>query len=93
MSILEVFIPTADSRIQKLPLAPRLDRLAGRRIGWLDNQKANANQLLLETVDSLKQLGTEFEMVVLTKNATAPAPDPVMDHLETCDAVVLAIAD
>ena len=93
MSLIEVFVPVAPNRAQNRPLAPRLGGLAGRRIGWLDNMKANAGALLAEVAQALRELGHEFELVTATKNATAAAPGIVMAHLETCDAVVLAIAD
>jgi len=93
MNQIEVFVPTAEARTQKWPLAPRLDRLAGARIGWLDNMKANAGDLLGSVAAVLHENGVDFEMVTGSKNATAAAPQSVMSHLKTCDAVVLAIAD
>ncbi len=42
MSLIEVLSPVAATRVATRPLAPRLTTLAGKRIGWLDNMKANA---------------------------------------------------
>jgi len=93
MSELEVFVPVAVTRTPTHPLAPRLAGLDGRRIGWLDNRKANAAALLGGVADALAAIGHAFARELADKNATAPAPDAVMAHLRTCDAVVLAIAD
>ena len=93
MSLIELFVPVAATRVQERPLASRLGSLAGKRIGWLDNMKANAGELLRYTAAALGASGHAFQIVTATKNATAAAPDAVMAHLKTCDAVVLAIAD
>lgn len=93
MSRLEVLVPVAATRAASHPLAARCAKLEGVRIGWLDNMKANAAALLDEVAAVLRGQGYAFEMVRASKNATAAAPPGVMAHLETCDAVVLAIAD
>ena len=93
MNKLDVLIPTAVTRVAKRSLAPRLGRLAGARIGWLDNMKANAGALLYEIAQALQSDGLDFKIIVASKGATAAAPDSVITHLKTCDAVVLAIAD
>ena len=93
MTIVEVLVPVAATRVVDRPLAPRLASLSGKRIAWLDNMKANAGALLRYTALALHDSGHAFEIVLAAKNATAAAPDTVMAHLKTCDAVVLAIAD
>lgn len=93
MNPIEILVPVAASRIEKHPLAPRRTRLDGARVGWFDNRKANAGGLLGAVAAALAADGFTFESVRAAKNATAAAPDTVMAHLMTCDAVVLAIAD
>ena len=93
MSLIEVLVPVAVTHVRDRPLAPRLNGLSGKRIGWLDNMKANAGELLRFTAETLRESGHAFETVIASNNATAAAPDTVMAHLKTCDAVVLAIAD
>jgi hypothetical protein len=83
----------AETRLAEQPLARRLSALSARRIGWLDNSKANAGLLLNRIAGELAGRGIEFCRVGASKNATAAAPESVMAHLRTCDAVVLAIAD
>jgi hypothetical protein len=93
MSKVEVFVPVAHPRVDERPLAARRDALKGLRIGWLDNMKANAAQLLADARAVLAARGHHFKSVLEAKNPTAAAPATVMAHLLTCDAVVLAIAD
>ena len=92
MNEIEVLVPVAPLRIEQRPLAPRLRQLRGARIGWLDNSKANAGALLAAVADALR-MQHDFATIVESKDATAAAPELVMAHLQTCDAVVLAIAD
>ena len=93
MNEIEVLVPVAPLRIEQRPLAPRLRQLRGARIGWLDNNsKANAGALLAAVADALR-MQHDFATIVESKDATAAAPELVMAHLQTCDAVVLAIAD
>lgn len=93
MADIEILVPVAPTRIAKRPLATRIAQLQNARIGWLDNMKANAGDLLREVAKTLTTQGYAFERILASKNATAAAPDAIMAHLETCDAVVLAIAD
>lgn len=93
MAEIEIYSPIARTRITTRPLATRPDSLSGRRIGWCDNLKANAGPLLEFTQQQLAANGLQFESFHGTKNATAAAPPALLAHLQTCDAVVLAIAD
>ena len=90
---IEVYIPTAETRNQVFPLARRLRNLSGKRIAWLDNQKANAHALLTSAADALGARHADIDIHFHSKNATAAAPEELIAHLKTCDAVVLAIAD
>ena len=93
MSQLEILIPVAVTRNEQHALAPRLSRLTGARIGWLDNRKANAGSLLREVVAEWRSAVHDFAMLWTEKNATLAAPEAVLAQLKTCHAVVLAIAD
>ncbi len=93
MEDIEVFVPIGETRIVDRPLAPRLTQLNGARIGWLDNMKANAPELLRNIAAALIKLGANGEMLFASKNATAAAPESILAHLRNCDAVVLAISD
>ncbi len=93
MSQLEILVPVATTRIEQRALAPRLSRLGGARIGWLDNRKANAGSLLREVAAEWRAAGHDFNMLWTEKNATLAAPEAVIAQLKSCHAVVLAIAD
>ena len=93
MDEIEVYIPTGDTRNIQFALAPRLDCLAKKKIAWLDNQKANAALLMVNAAKLLGAHAPDSNHHFYSKNATKPAPDAVMAYLQTCDAVVLAIAD
>ena len=74
-------------------MAARLDGRSGRRLGLLDNQKANPSLLLHHVADELQRRAGPFDEVREVKAAPAGAPTEVMGRLQRCDAVVLAIAD
>jgi hypothetical protein len=93
MPEIEVFVPVPPTRVTRMELAPRRATLEGATVGWCDNRKANAAALLHEIAAAWRDAGRNFKEVWAAKNATAAAPDAVMAHLLTCDAVVLAIAD
>ena len=57
MNKIEVFVPIAETRIVEGSLAPRLPQLKGARIGWLDNMKANAPELLRDVAAVLVDRG------------------------------------
>ena len=93
MALVELHDPTSAIRVKDLPLAKRSGSLAGKKIGFLSNCKANAG-LLLDQIERLlrSRLG-EFTAVRAEKGATGPAPIEVLERLLVCDAVVTAIAD
>jgi hypothetical protein len=93
MPFVELLDPTAAPRVQELPLAPRRGSLAGKKIGFLANGKANA-ELLLDDIGQLlrARLGS-LTVVRGDKGAAEPAPENVMERLRACDAVITAIAD
>ena len=93
MTMIDILSPVAATRTVELALAPRLPELKRVRIGWLDNMKANAGDLLGFVAAAWQARGCDFELVRAAKNATVAAPDAVMRRLRTCHAVVLAIAD
>ena len=93
MATIDVLVPVAAARVHERPLADRVAGLAGRRVGVLENQKANAALLTRTIVEELAARSGPFEIVSEHKAAPAGAPAEVMGRLQRCDAVVLAIAD
>jgi hypothetical protein len=93
MPLIELLDPTSTPRAKERPLAKRLGSLAGKKIGFLSNGKANAG-LLLTGIERL--LGARFGGLAIVrrdKGAAEPAPGDVMERLRGCDAVITAIAD
>jgi len=90
---IEVLVPVSPLHVVPRPLAARINGLSGRRLGLLNNQKANAGRLLDAVADELQRRAGPFEEIREVKAAPAAAPTDVMGRLQRCDAVVLAIAD
>jgi hypothetical protein len=85
-----LYDPTAEPRILATGLAPRLASLEGKRVGILDNSKANAGTLMLAVAERLKE---QYDVVKREKGiAGAPSPD-ILAALTTCDFVLVGSAD
>ena len=83
-------VVSADER----PLAPRLAKLEGMRLGILDNTKWNANKLLRRLRDELGKNG--FSRInYYRKESFSKFADPALirDIAANNDAVVTAIGD
>ncbi len=93
MGFIEVLNPTADARVQDVPLAHRYDDLRGKTIGFLNNRKANAGLLLEKLEELLRARFGEFSVIKGEKNASLPAPEAVMTKLSMCDVALIAIGD
>lgn len=93
----KVFIlnPTAEMRVKERPLAPRVDSLAGKRVGILWNGKPNADLLLDRIGEHLaERFGAVVAVRAVKPNVSAPAPPDVIQRLiQECDVVVNAIGD
>ncbi len=88
--------PFDESRRELGLPAPRLDRLAGKKIGLLDISKPGGSFFLDHLERLLKDRFAVAEIVRLIKPTfTKPAPDKVIDNLvqARCDAVIEALAD
>lgn len=85
--------PSAEESSAALAGAERLQELRGKRIGLLDNIKHNAEYLLEEVGERLReQYGCDVRMVK-KKTYTKFAEPHVLAQLADCDAVVTAIGD
>ena len=90
---IRLYDPTAEPRKIVAQLAPRLTSLAGKRIGILDNSKANAGTLMLAVAERLKEQYGVRDVVKREKGiAGAPSPD-ILAALTTCDFVLVGSAD
>ncbi len=93
MGFIEVLNPTAEARVQDLPLAKRDPDPRGKVIGFLNNRKANAGLLLGRIEEILRERLGEFQTVHGEKTASSPAPEEVIGALSRCDVVITAIGD
>lgn len=85
--------PSAEQASASDAGAARLDGLKGRKVGLLDNIKHNAEYLLLEVGERLKQeFGCEVQLI-RKKTYTRFAEPHVLAALAGCHAVVTAIGD
>jgi hypothetical protein len=93
MPLIELLDPTSAPRVKELPLARRLGSLAGKKIGFLSNGKANASLLLAHIEKLLGARLGGLTTVWRDKGAAEPASESVLQSLRGCDAAITAIAD
>jgi hypothetical protein len=92
MSI-RLYDPTAQPRAVAARLAPRLPSLQGKRIGILDNGKANADVLMLAVARILQERHGAGEIVKREKPVAGPPKPEVLDALAQCDLALVGSAD
>ena len=90
---IRLYDPTAEPRTVAAQLAPRLQSLAGKRVGILDNGKANAGTLMLAVVDRLKERYGVVDVIKREKPVAGPPKPEVVDALSKCDFVLVGSAD
>ena len=90
-----VYDPRGAVTSEPQALAPRLESLAGIRLGVLDNTKWNASQLLRETVARLQEDHNFAEVRRYAKESFSRTADPeLLDRIaQETDAVITAIGD
>ena len=90
-----VLDPTAKADVPEREMAPRVDTLEGKVVGFLHNFKFNAD-LLLERIEEILSERFALKGVVRKKKlgAASGAAQPLMDELaETCDLVINGVGD
>jgi hypothetical protein len=92
MSI-RLYDPTAEPRAVRATLAPRLDTLAGKRIGILDNGKANAGTLMLAVAEILQTRYGAGEIVKRNKPVAGPPAPEILEVLSHCDLALVGSSD
>ena len=92
MSI-RLYDPTAEPRAVAARLAPRLTTLAGKRVGILDNGKANAGTLMRAVTKILQERYGVAEVVKREKPVAGPPKPEVLDALSKCDFALVGSAD
>ena len=91
----EVLDPTGEAQPVEFEAAPRIGELAGKPIGYLDNNKWNAEPLLRAIHEHLRNRYEAGEMVYARKRSfSQPAPAEIYEHIEReAAAAVIAIGD
>ncbi len=85
--------PVAEEETEVHPLALRVSEINGKRIGFLDNSKERADEIL-EVIEDLLTERFEFTEVVRRRKRyyTKSAPPELIEELaERCELVVTAV--
>ena len=90
---IRLYDPTAEPRAIAAQLAPRLTSLAGKRVGILDNGKANAGTLMLAVTKILQERYGVIEVVKREKPVAGPPKPEVLEALSKCDFALVGSAD
>jgi hypothetical protein len=90
---IRLYDPTAEPRTVAARLAPRPASLAGKRLGILDNGKANAGTLMLAVAAILKERYGVAEVVKRDKPVAGPPSPEILAVLEQCDVALVGSAD
>ena len=91
--MIRLYDPTAEPRAIAAQLAPRLTTLTGKRIGILDNGKANAGTLMLAVAKTLQQRYGAGEIVKRDKPVAGPPSPEALEALAQCDLTLVGSAD
>jgi hypothetical protein len=90
---IRLYDPTAEPRAVPAQLAPRLATLEGKRIGILDNSKANAGVLMLAVAKTLQERYGAGEIVKRNKPVAGPPSAQILDDLSKCDLALVGSSD
>ena len=90
---IRLYDPTAEPRAIAARLAPRLQSLAGKRAGILDNGKANAGTLMLAVTKILQERYGVAEVVKRDKPVGGPPSPEILAALSECDFALVGSAD
>jgi len=95
MGKIEVFCPVPPLDNRGLYLAPRLETLAGTRVGFLGNLKPNCDVLLHTTKEEMKRSwGVADTMYREKSSCSLGAPEAMLDEIAAnCQAAVVALGD
>ena len=90
-----VYDPRGTVSAQEKPIAPRLPKLEGIRLGILDNTKWNANKLLRSLLAGLEEKHGISKTNDYRKESFSKFADPklIREIAQANDAVVTAIGD
>lgn len=92
---LVVLDPTNSAEFVEVSLAPRLDSLEGKVVGFLDNSKLNADRFLALLEQELASRYHLAEVVRARKpSGSRICPEEILsDLVSRCDAIITAVGD
>jgi hypothetical protein len=94
MGTIRVLSPVVDAKVSQTAPVPLPDAIAGKRLGFLDNTKANFELLLRRMEERLRAEGALADVVYERKaNPSTPAPPETLARLRDVDLVVTGSAD
>ncbi|HEY7142188.1 MAG TPA: hypothetical protein VIE44_19000 [Methylomirabilota bacterium] len=94
MGTIRVLSPVADTKVSQTASLPLPGTLAGKRLGFLDNTKANFELLLRRMEAHLRAQAGPVDVVYERKtNSSTPAQPEVLARLRDVDLVVTGSAD
>ncbi len=94
MALVEIFSPRAESRVAARELTSLPADLNGKVVGFLNNDKPNADILLDAAEQAIIGSFRPGEIVRAWKPKTGAAPTPAqMADLSRCDLVINALGD
>jgi hypothetical protein len=94
MGTIRVLSPVVDSKVSQTAALPLPATLAGKRLGFLDNTKANF-ELLLRRMEAHLRVQARLADILYERkaNSSTPAPDEILSRLRQADLVVTGSAD
>ena len=91
---IRVFDPTFEGKSATTGASARLESLAGRKLGLLDNRKLNVHELLNHMEDIFRTRYGVTDIIRLQKpDASRPAPPEVVEQIKQCEALISAVGD
>jgi hypothetical protein len=94
MGTIRVLSPVVNNKVSQSAPLPLPATLAGKRLGFLDNTKANFELLLRHLEVLLRERWALADVVYERKaNSSTPAPAEVLARLRQVDLVVTGSAD
>jgi hypothetical protein len=94
MGTIRVLSPVVESKVSQSAPLPLPAALAGKRVGFLDNTKANFGLLLRHIETLLRERWALADVVYVRKaNSSTPAPPDVLARLREVDLVITGSAD
>lgn len=91
---LTVLNPTTESDTKGFELAPRIDSLAGKTVGFISNGKEGTKGFFIHLEKLLREKFKVADVIWETKsNYSAPAEDNIIDRARDWDLAITGLGD